>query len=71
MWFLALFIFAKLFWRARETLVEQPDGYGFASRCSSSYCSLAISMHNADYRVRYIALVHEPNVGPGARLIKT
>ena len=26
MWFLALYIFARLFWRARETLVKQPPG---------------------------------------------
>ena len=26
MWFLALCIFASLFWRARETLVKQPPG---------------------------------------------
>ena len=28
MWFLALYIFARLFWRARETLVKQHPDYG-------------------------------------------
>ena len=27
-WLLALYIFARLFWRARETLVKQPPGHG-------------------------------------------
>ena len=27
MWFLALYIFVRLFWRARKTLVKQPPGF--------------------------------------------
>ena len=52
MWFLVLCIFARLFWRARETLVKQPPGsVSLGNWKENSFCLFIVVLQSLWQRV--------------------